>query len=259
MRLTRAMATVLLAMGCIPVAGCSDDGSGSGGSGGAASGAGAASAASSGAGAAGATGAGASGGGGATTGGAGGDAPAEVTGYWVWTKQIENDQVTLEITDADMEGKVGPTGWPGCPEGIICTRYGIHKVAFGETGALHYQHNVTTSSDFQTLGTWADASAGHGTLERTAQFSCAHPEQVNADVVPGGFRYQLVDGELRLGVTDFGSFPLYDDGTEPTRWMAYKAVTRADYYGKYMIRICQPHDGFECHPGCFDDSLVDEP
>lgn len=182
-----------------------------------------------------------------------------MTGYWVWTKQIEDDQVTLEITDADMEGKVGPSGWTGCPDGIICTRYGIHKVAFGETGALHYQLNVTTSSDFQTLGTWADTSAGHGTLERTAQFSCAHPEQVNADVVPGGFRYQFVDGELRLGVTDFGAFPLYDDGTEPTRWLAYKAVTRADYYGKYMIRICQPHDGFECHPGCFDDSLVDEP
>jgi hypothetical protein len=260
MRVTRAMAAVLLTIGCFPLGGCSDDGSGSGGSGGAASGAGAASGSPSGSGAAGASGAGASGGGGGgTTGGAGGDAPAEVTGYWVWTKQIENDQVTLEITDADMEGKVGPSGWPGCPEGIICTRYGIQKVAFGETGALHYQHNVTTSSDFQTLGTWADASAGHGTLERTAQFSCAHPEQVNADVVPGGFRYQFVDGELRLGVTDFGSFPLYDDGTEPTRWMAYKAVTRADYYGKYMIRICQPHDGFECHPGCFDDSLVDEP
>src|SRR5262245_53390450 len=93
---------------------------------------------------------------GAGTGASGGGAPGPIAGYWVWTKQIENDQVALEITDADMEPKVGPSGWAGCPDGILCTHYGIQKVAFGETGKLHYQHNVFTSSDFQTLGTWAD-------------------------------------------------------------------------------------------------------
>lgn len=261
--MTRTMVTALLVAGCtMVVGGCGSDETGSGGSGAAASGAGAAG--SSGNGGAGATGVGAGGSGqgaGASVGsGGGGGAPdAVVTGYWVWTKHIENDAVILEVTDADMEPKVGPTGWPGCPEGILCTRYGIQKVAFGETGALHYQINVTTSSDFQTLGTWGNAADGHGELERTGQFSCAHPEQVNADVVPGGFRYEFVDGELRLGAADFGGFPLYDDGTEPTRWIAYKAVTREEYYGKYMIRVCQPHDGIECHEGCFDESLVNEP
>jgi hypothetical protein len=192
--------------------------------------------------------------------GAGGAAPSEITGYWVWSKQIENGQVLLEITDADMEGKVGSSGWSGCPDGILCTHYGIHKVAFGATGKLHYQQNVFTSSDFQTLGTWAAGDAGHGTFERQQQFSCAHPESVNADVVPGGFRHQMVGGELQIGVADFGSsFPLYDDGTEPTRFIAYKPVSRDDYYGKYMIRVCQPHDGFMCHEGCVDNSLVDEP
>jgi hypothetical protein len=36
-------------------------------------------------------------------------------------------------------------------------------------------------------------------------------------------------------------------------------VSRDDYYGKYMIRVCQAHDGIECHDACFDQSLVDEP
>jgi len=202
---------------------------------------------------------GSAGAGGGTSSGSGGAASTPLEGYWVWTKQIDNGQVVLEITDADMEPKVGSAGWRGCPDGIICTRYGIQKIAFGETGRLHFQHNVFTSSDFQTLGTWADGTDGHGSFERQEQFSCAHPEQVNADVVPGGFRYEMVDGELRLGVGDFGSFSLYDDGAEPMRWVAYKAVTRDDYYGKYMIRVCQPHDGFECHMACFDESLVDEP
>ena len=191
--------------------------------------------------------------------GAGGGAPGPLTGYWVWTKQIDGGQVILEVTDADMEPKVGASGWPGCPDGILCTHYGIHKVAFGATGRFHYQLNVSTSSDFQTLGGWSGGANGHGTFERFAQFSCAHPEQLSTDMVPGGFRHEMVDGELRIGVTDFGSsFPFYDDGTEPTRWIAYKLVSREDYYGKYMIRVCQPHDGYECYEACFDDSLVDE-
>jgi hypothetical protein len=195
-----------------------------------------------------------------STGASGGGSPGPLAGYWVWTRQIENDQVILEITDADMEPKVGSAGWPQCPDGILCTHYGIQKVAFGATGRLHYQLNVFTSSDFQTLGTWSEGTEGHGTFERQEQLSCAHPEQVNADVVGGGFRHQMVGGELRIGVPDFGSsFPFYDDGNEPARWISYKPVSREDYYGKYMIRVCQPHDGYECHEACFDESLVDEP
>lgn len=191
--------------------------------------------------------------------GSGGSTSSTLEGYWVWTKQVENGAVTLEITDADMEPKVGPGGWPGCPEGILCTRYGIHKVAFGDGGRLHQQHNVTTSSDFQTLGTWADASGGAATFQREEQFSCAHPDAVNADVVPGGFRYRHEAGELWISVSGFGGFPFVDPGAEPTTWLVYKPVTRDDYYGKYMIRVCQPFDDHTCHEGCFDTSLVDEP
>ena len=240
--------------------GCSDDEAGdssSSGDGGAGAGSGGQGSGASSSGGAPATSSGTSG---AGTGASGGAAPGPLAGYWVWTKQIDNDQVTLEITDADMEPKVGSSGWSGCPEGILCTHYGIHKVAFGETGALHYQHNVFTSSDFQTLGTWADSGGGVGSFERQVQFSCAHPEQVSMEVASGGFRHQMMNGELWIGASDFGSsFPFYDDGNPPTRWIAYKPVTREDYYGKYMIRVCQPHDGFECYEACFDESLVDEP
>jgi hypothetical protein len=192
-------------------------------------------------------------------GGTGGSAPSSIEGYWVWTRQVENGAVTLEITDADLEAKVGSSGWEGCPDGIICTHYGIHKVAFGGNGRLHQQHNVFTSSDYQTLGTWADGGAGVATYERQAQFSCAHPEEVNADVVAGSFDYKIDDGELWIAVSGFFGFAFADVEGEPTSWIVYKPVTHDDYYGKYMIRVCQPHDGFECHEGCFDPSLIDEP
>src|SRR5262245_45144566 len=144
----------MAAVACIAaVAACSDDGVDDGG---------ATSSASTG---------GVGGGSAGAGGGSGGAAPTPLTGYWVWTKEIDNGQVVLEITDADMEPKVGPTGWRGCPDGILCTHYGIQKIAFGETGRLHHQLNVFTSSDFQTLGTWAEGTDGHGTFERQEQFS----------------------------------------------------------------------------------------
>jgi len=235
---------------------CSDDGSGAGGT---SSGGGGGSAGDGNGNGGSGDGASIGDGAGGTGGGGGSEPTSSLEGYWVWTKQIENGQVTLEVTDADMEPKVGPSGWPGCPDGILCTRYGIHKVAFGEAGRLHQQHNVTTSSDFQTLGTWADGGAGVATFERQEQFSCAHPDQVNADVAPGGFRHEMVDGELRISVSGFGGFPFVDPGAAPTTWLSYKPVTREDYYGKYMIRFCQPFAEFMCHAACFDDSLVDEP
>lgn len=274
------MKTLVLAVALVAaLPGCSDDGgsssSGSGGSGGSGSATGQGTSAS-----AATTGPGGEGGGdgsggdaaattttgsGTTTtsstsgAGTGGAAPSSIEGYWVWTRQVENGAVTLEITDEDMEGRVGPSGWEGCPQGILCTHHGIHKVAFGSNGRLHQQHNVFTSSDYQTLGTWSDGGDGVGSFERQEQFSCAHPEQVNADVVAGTFDYQLENGELWIAVSGFFGFAFADAEGEPTSWIVYKPVSHDDYYGKYMIRVCQAHDGFECHEGCFDTSLVDEP
>ena len=44
---------------------------------------------------------------------------------------------------------------------------------------------MTTSSDFQTLGTWSDDLTDTATFQREEQFSCAHPDAVNADVARG--------------------------------------------------------------------------
>ena len=43
--------------------------------------------------------------------------------------------------------------------------------------------------------------------------------------------------------------------TTVKRWVVFRRVTEADYYGRYDIRVCQPHDGIECHPGCFADNF----
>ncbi len=204
--------------------------------------------------------AGASGAGGAGSAGAGGGTsmPTALTGYWVWSKQIENGAVKLTVTEDDLQPKVGSMGWPGCPDGIVCTHYGIYKVAFGANGRFHHQENYTTSSDVQTFGTYQTPTSSTATFEREQYFSCAHPEVVNMEKASGTFRYKFVDNELWLSVSGFGGFALADDGNEPTRWLVYRSVSRQDYYGKYMIRICQPHDGIMCQPGCTDDSLIDE-
>ena len=185
------------------------------------------------------------------------EGPTEITGYWLWSRQVEDGQVVLEITDDDMEILVGPSGWPDCPSGIICTRYGIQKVAFGDTGRIHFVHNVHTSSDFQTIGTYT-ASGGVGQVSKEARFSCAHPDQDNTNTDTVDFVYRLQDGELWIGVSRFGGSTLPFTGTpdsQPTRWMVYRPISREDYYGRYMIRVCQPTGGHECHEGCTDDDL----
>src|SRR5687767_2796837 len=51
-----------------------------------------------------------------------------LVGYWVWRQTIQDGAVSMDITEDDMEWMVGPGGWPGCPDGISCTRYGIHLI-----------------------------------------------------------------------------------------------------------------------------------
>ncbi|MFH2007773.1 MAG: hypothetical protein ABI333_14420 [bacterium] len=186
--------------------------------------------------------------------------PTEVTGYWVWVRTVEDGATVQTITDADMEPKVGPSGWPDCPSGILCTRYGIHKVAFGDSGRIHYGFNVNTSSDYQTLGTFS-AADGVGQVIKEVRFSCAHPGDTNSDAATTDFVYHFDGDELWLGVRSFSGFELPLTGTPetaPTRYIVFKQVTREDYYGKYMIRICQASGGDTCHDGCFDDTLVNE-
>ena len=110
-----------------------------------------------------------------------------------------------------------------------------------------------------TLGTYASNGDGTATFERQDFYSCAHPENVNSDDAGGDFRYQFVDDELWVSVSGFGGFAFDDNQEEPTRWLGYRRISRDEYYGKYTIRFCQPHDGYECQPGSSDSSLIDEP
>jgi hypothetical protein len=43
-------------------------------------------------------------------------------GWWLWSVETEDGSVIRTITDADMDPSVGSAGWPGCPDGILCTR-----------------------------------------------------------------------------------------------------------------------------------------
>jgi hypothetical protein len=185
---------------------------------------------------------------------------SELSGYWVWVREVEDGQTVLEVTDADMEPKVGSAGWPNCPDGILCTRYGIHKVAFGTDGAFHYGYNVHTSSDYQTLGS-VSAADGVASFSKAVRFSCAHPNQTNTDPRDGTFLYKFEDDELWISVSGFSGFEVPfagEAGSEPNRWLVFKSVTRQQYYGQYMIRICQASGDDTCHDGCFSDSLIGE-
>lgn len=189
-----------------------------------------------------------------------GGGKSELSGYWVWVREVEDGETVLEVTDEDMEPKVGSSGWPDCPDGILCTRYGIHKVAFSKDGKFHYGYNVHTSSDYQTLGSLS-TSGGVATYSKSVRFSCAHPEQTNEEAREGTFRYKFKGDELWIGVSGFSAFEVPFFGSndeEPTKWLVFKSVTREDYYGKYMIRICQASGGSSCHPGCDSDSLIGE-
>jgi len=189
-----------------------------------------------------------------------GGGSSELTGYWVWVRQVDDGETVLTVTDEDMQPKVGSSGWPDCPDGILCTRYGIHKVAFSKDGHFHYGYNVHTSSDYQTLGTLS-TSEGVADYSKSVRFSCAHPEQTNEDPRDGTFRYKFQGNELWIGVSGFSAFEVPFHGSEeqePTKWIVFKRVSQEDYYGKYMIRICQASGGTSCHSGCDSDSLIGE-
>lgn len=242
---------VLLLTSCLWVAGCGDDdpdrtptATGGGGSG-----------------AGGAAGGSTSTGGSTTTtstGGTGGGASGvDVEGYWLWVQHIEDDEVVLQIDEEDLQIS---SQWEGCPSGIICTHYGIMKLAFGPTGQAHYIYNVTTSSDYQTPGTYSvDGDMLH--YASSERFSCAHPNQ---DEQTESDRYapvQLVDGNLWVGVTGFQGYqpPLFDEPTtEPTRWIVFRPISQAEFYGQYMIRVCQPLPDDPCHADCSSTSLIGE-
>jgi len=178
----------------------------------------------------------------------------EVAGTWLWAQEVENGSVVRTITDADMVPEVGSSGWPGCPDGIICTHYGIQKLDFGADGAVHFINNVTTSSDFHKKGSYA-VSGDLITFTFTENFSCAHPDQRDTERRLGAMRWKIQDGNLWLSVTGFGSsYPFFDAPPEnPTRWVVFRPISFEDWDNRYMIRLCQAATPDGCHPDCFPE------
>ena len=73
-------------------------------------------------------------------------------------------------------------------------------------------------------------------------------------------RVRRVGPELWLGVDAFepAALPFLRERPvgEPRRWLAFRRVTRAFFYERYLLRRCQSEPGVACDPGCFSDALV---
>lgn len=169
--------------------------------------------------------------------------PALLAGYWVWARTIENNEVKLEISDDDLKIDT----WPGCPVGITCTHFGYKKLAFGPQGEFWYMTNATTSSDSNHIG---DYSVTKGTIniDRSISYSCAHPGVPKEYDKTEYAAWSMVGDELWVSATVF----LADPPVVTNDWVVYRRVSEADFYGKYMIRVCQDRGKDpRCYEGCF--------
>lgn len=165
-------------------------------------------------------------------------------GRWVWSRVVEDGQTTLAIDDADLVQKVGPSGWPGCPERFVCTRYGLRSLVLGADGTFFYAAHPETSSDFQAHGSWA---AGRVWVDTT--FSCAHP----------GWRRPPLRAALHAERRGDALWVAISRGPPTTlpfapaptgRWLVFRRVTRSRFEAIFP-RLCQPSPGRPCHPRCF--------
>jgi hypothetical protein len=183
----------------------------------------------------------------------------DVVGWWVWKETHDGDTVE-EITEADMEWMVGSSGWPGCPDGISCTRTGIMVVGFSSEGRAHVMHRVTTGSDTQHPATYTlegDLLRYH----RTDRFSCAHPPGGSTDDAGDFYARWRRDGDdLWLSVTRFGGLPFANEepAAEPTQWIVFRPITREEAHGRYDHPYCgAARKGVEsCHPLCASTDVL---
>lgn len=178
---------------------------------------------------------------------------SELTGYWVWSRVETRGEVTRRVEERDLHARVGPDGWEGCPEGYLCTRYGVRTLAFGPRGAFHYVTNVFTSSDFQYHGSISD-----GDIRLSEFYSCAHPQQRRRLQLSATLRWRLRGEELHVAINPHvigGSWPFASEATG-TVWV-FRSVSRSEYYENLLIRSCQPTGEHSCAAGCFSRDLVD--
>jgi hypothetical protein len=153
-------------------------------------------------------------------------------GYWVWVRTERSGNVERSIAPSDMEIRVG-TGagsWPGCVDGISCTRYGVHRFAFTGDGRAFYGFNVNTSSDWSYPGTYSFAD---GVLQftRSARYSCAHPD---SDTV-GAVGYQadmfVQNDELYVSVASEQAFNAPPLARGTGFFMVFRRIAADAFYG----------------------------
>jgi len=181
--------------------------------------------------------------------------PGALYGEWVWTGVEENGRARLSITEADMVRRVGPRGWPGCPDGVVCTRHGIRVLSVGAGGAARWITNVVTSSDFEAVGRVRWVSPGLGVFAVAHRFSCAHPDQNRRVREERVLRYRREGDQLYVGIDDEADLlplPSVERAGEPRRWMVFRHVTAATLWARYLLRLCQPTVDSACDDACFD-------
>ncbi len=181
--------------------------------------------------------------------------PDALHGQWVWTGIERDGHPELAVTDADMVRRVGSRGWPGCPDGVICTRHGIRVLSVGADGAARWITNVTTSSDFEAVGQVRWVFPGLAAFDVGHRFSCAHPD-INQRVTERRWlRFWREGDRLYVGIDDPSAqlpLPALASTTEPSRWMVFRRVSAAVLTARYLLRLCQPTADSACDPACFD-------
>lgn len=178
----------------------------------------------------------------------------QIDGYWVWKETVENDAVTQSISDDDMTWKVGEDGWPGCPAGISCTKYGIN-VLYIDSARFHHMHRVTTGSDSQMYGSYTLAD-DVVTVQQQQRYSCAHPRNRSEYPAPATLYARIKRQGDDLWITPFSDT---DPGAAAARWTVYRPTTKADAHNKYDHPFCgDAREGGECHCLCpSQDVLAD--
>ena len=204
---------------------------------------------------------GSSGAGGSATGGSGGTVPdpgqgaADVIGYWVYTKIVQDGVVTLEREQPLGNGQ------------------GLHKFAFAADGRAFYIYNAPTLSDFDHPGTF-EVTSNLLTYHEIMKYSCAHPhpEDENSNALNPANTYshfsKVGNDEVWFSVertTGFNNTPYHKSlpstapSTDQGTWIVFQRITEQDFYGKHMIRVCQGSPTCPCHADCTSNDLLREP
>lgn len=181
--------------------------------------------------------------------------PDALHGHWVWAGVERDGRAELTVTDADMARHIGPGGWPGCPERVVCTRHGIRVLSVGAGGSAWWITNVTTSSDFEAVGRVRWISPGLAVFEVEHRFSCAHPDENVRVAERRAFRFWREGDRLRVGIDDPQStlpLPSVAVARQPERWMVFRRVSAEALRRRHVLRLCQPTRTAGCDSRCFD-------